>query len=279
VNPQLHGATLTRIASDLVLDPRYGPATREVWAGRRSDLLGLATVYQLSGFRVEYSDHEGIAQLIVTLPQGNDPSVSEVPADTWEIITEMDQQSIWNNKRVFSQAVDGVPTIAYWRKRIQNALVGNFQQAGTDPAEFEQYNEGSRDPLTPTEAGFSRTGPEPFLAKLYEKFLRGQDSFEFRRLTLRLTRVISATFAGRAVLDPIEKIYTTLKLQTTFGVPNTVFNLLPADPPASLTPPDTAWSWKLRQDGFQIVLSTNKVQETKDWVFAAWDTDLYELIS
>ncbi len=278
----LQGAVLTRIYSDLVLDPKYGPSTREVWQGKRSSLLALSAAYSAAGFRVEYSDNEGIGQLTVTLPQGNDPTQTETPSDTWEIITEMDQQSVWNNKRVFQQAsldpLGAIAAIAYWRQKIQNALVGKYALAGTgEPLQYAEFNPDSREPLTPAQAGISAT-LHPFLYKMYAKFLRGEESFEFRRTTLRLSRVVTSNYAGRAVVDPIEKIYTTAKLKSTFTVPDSVFRLLPINP-AGTIPDNTAWSWKLRQDGYQIVLSTNKVQETKDWIFAAWDTDIYELVS
>ncbi len=282
----LQGGTLTRVYSDLVLDPKYGPSTREVWRGQRASLLALSATYSSLGFRVDYSDNEGAAQLTVTLPQGNDPSVSETPADTWEVITESDQQSVWQNKRVFDAArsragatftADDV--IANWRRRIANALAGKAttNAAIEGPTEFVELNENSREPLTPHEAGFS-LNEDAFLYRLYVKFLRGEEQFEFRRVSLRLSRVVTANYAGRAVLDPIEKVYTTVKLQSTFSVPASVIARLPANPPANLTPTATAWSWKLRQDGYQILLSTNKVQETKDWIFGAWDTDLYELV-
>ena len=274
-----HGATITRTYSDLVLDPRYGPAVREVWRGHKPSLLALAASYAAVGIRAEYADNEGIGILTITLPQGNDASIAEVPSDTWEIITELDQEDIWNSKRLYAAAGGSTDTLAYWRKRTQNALIGKFAQAGTDPIEYDELNEGSREPLTPIEAGFDRAGIEPFLAKIYDKLIRGVTSAEHRRITLKLSRVITSNYAGRAVLDPIEKIYTTAALQRVFGVPVSIYRLLPADPLPAYTPKDTAWSWKLRQDGFQIVLSTNKVQETKDWVFSAWDSDLYELVS
>lgn len=281
-----HGATITRTNTDLVLDPRYGPAVREVWRGDKNGLLALAASYAAVGIRAEYSDNEGIGVLTLTLPQGNDPSVAEVPSDTWEIISEVDNQSIWNNKRVVQQAESAgassslgtAGTIAYWRQRAQNALVGKYAIAGTGPVEYLEFNEGSKEPLTADDAGFSAS-LDPFLRKLYVKLLRGEDSYEFRRITLRLNRVVSSNYADRAVLDPIEKIYTSNALRVTFAVPDAVFRLLPADPAPTLTPPDTAWGWRLRQDGYQVVLSTNKVQETKDWIFGAHDTDLYELVS
>lgn len=280
-----HGVDITRTYSDLVLDPRYGPAVREVWRGYKPSLLALAASYSAIGIRAEYSDNEGIGTLTITLPQGNDPSVTEVPSDTWEIITEVDNQSIWTNPNVvkaaeaLTPALGAAETIAYWRKKTQNALVGKYAIAGTGPVEYLEFDEDSKQPLTPEQAGFSATGTDPFLYKLYVKLLRGQDSYEFRRITLRLNRVVTSNYADRAVLDPIEKIYKTTALRTTFGVPDSVFRLLPADPTSDLTPPNTAWAWRLRQDGYQVVLSTNKVQETKDWIFGAHDTDLYELVT
>jgi len=35
------GQTFTRVYSDLSLDPRYGPAVREIWRGNRSALAAL----------------------------------------------------------------------------------------------------------------------------------------------------------------------------------------------------------------------------------------------
>lgn len=273
------GAQVTRTYSDLILDPRYGPAVREVWRGHKPTLLALAASYAAAGLRAEYSDNEGAGILTVTLAQGADATTPEVPTDTWEIITESDQRTIWDNKRLFDRAGGSMETLAYWRKRTQNALVGNFAQAGSDPVEYEALNPNSHEPLTPAEAGFSANGPEPYLYKIYLKLLRGEDSFEYRRTTLKLSRVVTSNYAKRAVIDPIEKVYTTEKLRTTFDVPDSVYRLLPATPGANLTPPDTAWSWKLRQDSYQIVVSANKVQETRDWIFAAWDTDAYELVS
>lgn len=278
MNITQQGQTVTRIYSDLALDPRYGPAVREVWRGNKSALLGLQAAYHLSGFRTEYSDNEGTGLLTVTMPQYND-GTPEVPSDTWEKITEWREASIWDNPRLLKLAGGDMEILSYWRKRLENAMVGNVANAASDPITYEAFDPNSKAPLTPSEAGISAS-VEPELYRIYQKLLRGTDTFEKRLTTLRLTRVVSANYAQRTTVDPIEKVYTTARLITDFAVPQNVARLLPADPTDSLLlPPYSTWGWKLRQDGDQIIVAANKVQETRDWIFAAWDNDLYEIVS
>lgn len=273
------GQALIRTYSELTLDPRYGVASRETWRGEKKALLGLAAAFREAGYRVEYVDNEGTATLNVIIPQYND-GTAETPQDTWEIENETIQRSIWRNPRLFQAAGSDEDTMAYWRQRTQNALNGNFAQANTDPIEYQVFNPTNKEPLTPEEAGFSSDGPEPYLYKIYVKLLRGEDSFDSTTVVLKRSRVISASYAQRSVVQAIEKVYTTAKLITTFSVPNSIAALLPADPTdATLKPPGTTWGWKTRRDTSQIIVAVNKLQEVKDWIFAAWDNDLYEIVA
>jgi hypothetical protein len=105
---------------------------------------------------------------------------------------------------------------------------------------------------------------------------RGEEAYELTRLVIIRRRTIPIGFTSPRVPTSRQFVYNTTSYVTTFLVPAFVQALLPATP--TLTPNETAWGWKIRQDTSRLIPYYRKTEEVMAWTFAAWSTILYEHI-
>jgi hypothetical protein len=249
------------IGTDTVFDPNLGEQLVEIWEGTEIALATEARTRILPfGGKAKISQVDGpIYKMTVTW--GDPPANAgepEVPVERWERVTEYVQEDLRNNPRVIA-AASTAETLNRWVNAIKAALKANQT--------LTQYYTSASDPNPVI---------DPAQEMIYQLYARGASSHEVKRTVLRVRRTFSVQYALRYNVDAVERIYTTAALRAAFGIPAPIAIHLPPDP--ALTPANTVWSWKQRQDNSVFLPGLNKIEESRDWVFAAWSTLLYELI-
>jgi hypothetical protein len=253
-------STAKIVSVETVFDPNLGEQQIENWEGSEEALISIArnTVIP-SGGKCRVSQGDGpIYRMAVSYGEVQSGGTTETPIDRWERVTEYIQEDLRQNPNVIA-AAGTAKTLNKWVQDVKAALRANL--------ELSEFYATEDDP-NPTIADEQNL--------LYELYSRGTEAHEIKRFVLRLRRTISVNFVGRSVADPIEKVYITPTLISLFNVPPEVAGTLPANPPTS--PAHTAWAWKQRQDNSVFLPGLNKIEESKDWVFAAWSTFLYILV-
>lgn len=255
------GNGTARIVSyETVFDPQLGEQQIENWEGSEDALITVGrNQITPSGGKWRVQQHDGpIYRMAVNYGEVQSSGVIEQPIDRWERVTEYIQEDLRNNPNVIALAGDAY-TLNKWIKDVKAALKLNLTLD-------QYYGDEDFDPIFASDEQI----------KLYELYARGTESHEIKRFVLRLRRTISVKYAARSVASAVENIYSTGALIANFGIPPEIANTLPANP---ATPPaNTAWSWKQRQDNSVFLPGLNKIEESKDWVFASWSTLLYNLV-
>jgi hypothetical protein len=242
------GDNSMRIISEArVFDPQLGISTELTYEGQMEELNVFAETQRLLGAKARVFPFEGpVYRATITIGDAQDGGTA-ADVDVWERITEMGQEDIRNNPKVIRLAV-GEVTLSLWVKDIKAAIRDGVYLTGVVSAQEQA---------------------------LYELYARGADAFQTRKIVLRRRRTRPLTFLALSEVHAIELIYTTAALRTAFAVPAAIGAKLPVS--GDFTPSNTAWGWVERADTSTIAVAYNKVEEIKDWVFAAWSTLLYDL--
>jgi len=259
--PAVIGNTTARIVStETVFDPNFGEQEIQHWEGSEEALITVARNEILpSGGKCRVQQGEGpIYRMAVSYGEVQSGGTTEQPIDRWERVTEYIQEDLRNNPNVIF-AAGTAATLNKWVQDIKAALKSNLT--------LTQFYATDADP-TPTIADEQQM--------IYELYARGTEAHEIKRFVLRLRRTISVNFATPSIANALERIFTTTSLIATFAIPPEVAGTLPANP--FIAPAHTAWAWKQRQDNSVFLPGLNKIEESKDWVFAAWSTLLYTLV-
>lgn len=281
--------TARKISVERVYDPNVGPVTVETWEGDEDALTTQAAqatkpvdgTTDTAGIRARVYQFEGpIFRMTKTIPDAGADAATDAQ-DRWERVTEYVQEDLRSNPKVI-QAAGGSRTLQLWVSAIKAAL-------GSKPVPltlteyyqlvFPDETTGTAT-LTPDGESFTLSDFTTTVAdeeeQIYDLYARGAEAHEIKRFVVRRRRTFSPDFAAKSLCNALEKIYTTSALIRAFAIPDVFAALLPADP--GFVPTGTAWAWKERQDNLVYSPATNKIEETKDWVFAAWSTLLYELV-
>jgi hypothetical protein len=248
------GATLVKTGREF--DPNVGFVNIQTYEGNQAAIYALEAGFTAARART-HVDHDGPVYTLEVRSGTPSNPLTEQPVDKWNIDIDFVQESIWSAPKFLAAAAPVAlaadktldDLIAYWKMRVKD------EQAKESPD---------------TSAWVSP------IKEMYAAINRGQEAYETERPVLSRVRTISASYAGQVVLEAVPTVYTTDSLVFYFGIPLTISSRLPPNP--TYTPPFTAWGWKKRKDTSEFILALNKVQEVKDWVFAAWNTLTYEII-
>lgn len=254
-------AGAVRESTEWIIDPDLGDSIQETWNGLRFQILSLAQGFKKIGAKVRVSHRGPKYSLTVTIGQTPARGV-ETPVDKYEWDTEQFQSSIFNSPGISREAAAfEALNINYSRadyRRLIETAVKNGQRLTV--------------PLAPA-ASF------PFANSAWRSLCRGVESFPLKRLVLRRIRTFSLDYAQRQTLEAFPTAYTSAAMAVAppdgFGIPQKIFSQFPADPTAVETPDGTFWGWWLRTDRSEQIPALNKVEETREWVFAAWDESLF----
>ena len=241
-------AAALRIESKWIIDPDIGDAIEETWQGLRNSILSLAQGFKEAGGKAIVTHQGALWRCIVTWSQTPAGDV-EIPVDKYEFDTEIFETSIWNIPGATAEAASYIDQAQY-RKDIEDSV-----------------NAGDAYPLN--------VGSFPWGYVVYKMLLRGVRAYPLKRIVLRRVRTFALQYVTRITLQANPVAYYTATLVSGFAIPAIIAAQLPANPSASFTPQGTAWAWWMRTDRSEQIPALNKVEEVKEWVFAAWETALY----
>lgn len=246
-------AGAVRVNSEWVIDPDLGDSIEETWQGLKYQIFSLAQGFKKIGAKARVTHRGPLYQVIVTIGQTPARGV-EVPVDKYEWDSEQFQVSIFNaagpSAEALSYSVSANVPLSRYRQVIEDAV-----KKGTDIAV----------PF-PSESSF------PWAWSLYRRLSVGVEAYPLKRLVLRRVRTFSLDYAGRIELSATPIAYSTAALVSTFAIPNKIALQLPEYPSNADTPAYTRWGWWMRTDRSEQIPALNKVEEVREWVFAAWST-------
>lgn len=243
----VHGTVPCLTRTRKVVDSSAGNSWEQEWVGSLAGIASLSATLVSAGARVRDESANGVGRLVATFSNDPDDPSSETAIDRYEFDMEPVQVSVFAHPAVALEA-DGYVSVAQYRTDIEEAA-----------------QSGDALSLSATEY--------PYAHEVYRLLSRGVESYEIKRPVMSRVRTFSPSFAGRIELSAIETVYTTAALVRDFAIPTTIASQLPADP--TEVPAGTVWAWKLRGDRSVYVPAQNRVEETRDWVFASWATLLY----
>ena len=249
------GDTTARIiAEEREFDPVIGDRTVQTWEGDEEDLQAQATLFRQQGFRARVYQYGGpVYRMQVSLPDDGGGTGTPPQVDTWERITETAQEDIRNNPLLVAAVTATVPD------NLKSAAMNAF---------YKDFKQKIRDGNNQVTFG------EPALQAFFDLLSRGTDAHEVRRTVLRRRRSLPLTYLAQSEVLAVERIYSTAALVNAYQVPQAIASKLPVA--GDITPSNTAWGWKERADTSTI--TGLKVEELKEFVFAAWSTALYQHI-
>lgn len=249
------GAVLTKTDRDF--DPTLGWVYVTTWVGNEASIRGLESSFSVAGAKT-HSTHDGpqfsLDVRTALPPNGTD----EIPLDKWEFQTDFVQDPFWSGPKII-QAASNAAAVG----QTADDVIKQWQIDFKDASDAKKL---------PSETGFADDKLHLYVANI----IRGQDSIEVERPILTRMRTISVYYAGQVQLDAVPKVYTTDSLISLFAIPSAIASRLPPDP--AFTPDYKVWGWKRRRDTSEFILAIDKVQEQKDFVFAAWDSFSYDII-
>lgn len=234
-------ASAWRLSSAYDFDPKFGYRVTEIWTGIKSQIIALTNGWSAAGLANVITHRGPLWQAVVQY--GYDPNTTETPYDQWSLDAEPAQISIWAHPIVDIAMNDFAGGPSAFRTGIESAA-----RSGT--ALGAEYSGNL------------------VAADLYKLLCRGTEAYEVKRAVLTKTRTFSLAYTERLIVDGIERVYTTTALIAEMNIPVEIQNQLPNDPPD--TPSGCRWGWKVRTDRSEIIPALGKIQETRDWVFAAW---------
>lgn len=257
------GVNATLITAEATFDPLQGYTLTQRWEGSGSALLSLGNAFSQAGARATLSTDNGKSVLNaifggqIGTPDGQAvgsaaAGAEQAPIDRYTVSSEFADVSVFNNPYVIAESITYISTAQY-KKDIETAV-----------------NDGTT--LTLSTVNF------PFAHIIYRLLSRGGDAYQVRRPTLKRTRSMPVYSAQRMTIGEIDPVLSTAALIALMGIPVAIQSMLPVQASLPTPPADTAWAWKLRSDTSDYVLAANKIEETKEWVFAAWHTLLYTYV-
>jgi hypothetical protein len=235
------GTSITLERTEFIRDPAGGDATEFTWVGEFNAIMARMTIERNAGALCRTSQNGPVHTLTATYRAIIDGGV-EVPVDTWTLTTEVLQKDVFTHPLAIAEEGIWVPRSNY--RRLITEAVENGE------ALVEGFN-GS-----------------PFAQVLYRTLSAGQTDYEVEYYVLRRNRVVSPNSTSRLNLTTTQWIYNTSALP----VPTAVLLDLPNNQTLS-APFGTAWGWRLR--GQQSEYIGAKVQQSHEWVLAAWNTGFY----
>jgi hypothetical protein len=237
------------------LDPVRGESSVMTAEGTEGNCLAVARQMRALGLRATVTPIVGTPQcrLQVYYPDLNDDA-AEVPTVRWSIKTEIEDVDIFTLPDAADEMSFFNPRSAYRKFLVDAAKNGDPYPIEVDSLLF------------------------PFATQLYNWLCEGVKAYPQRRTTLYRTRSMSWDFATPAVIDEFPFVYTTRGLIRQYGIPAYIQRKLPLGN-SVLTPPGRRWAWlELNSDVDSQEGATFKQDEQLSWVFAPWETSLYNFV-
>ena len=264
-SPGTLSAQCDLVEASFSTDPVAGSVYIQTFEGSELGCQTRAAELLSYGARVNVTTDGGKSRLVATFAR--DPSTAsnpatEVPNDYWTLDWEMVQVSVWSIPAVIRELAANAAQMnpAEARKTVIDAASGGL----AFPLSLDTYRNTYR---------------------VYLKLIAGAESFELKRPVLSRVRTYSKPYPSKQQIQAREYVYLTAQLVSLFSIPADVQAILPDDPGDRWTPVDVngnaagVWAWKLKGEQLRYMVALGKWEESTTWAFAAWDSDLYEVIS
>lgn len=256
---KLVGPAIQLVTAERSYNPRSGFRTTFTWRGTRAAIESKAN--QLAAVGLEYRTTQNGASytLVANFPDladgtgGDGGGTPGDVAEVWEFDQEDEMVSVWS--------------LAVVDFALQSILAAN----GAPPA---QIRKGIERDLADGVAFSLQLAPaldvyKETLLDVYDLLRRGVEAIPFKRPTISRTRTLAYNSPQRAAIQLVPNAYTTAGLIEVFNVPSLIAQQIPALPKV-VPPAGTFWGWRWRLDKTRFIGSLAKVEENRDWVFAAW---------
>ncbi len=253
------------VEQEISTDPVAGASWRLTYEGTETGVKTMGASLLSFGAKITTTVDGGKSRLIAVF--ANDPATasnpsSEVPVDRWQIQEELVQISLWT-----------IPAVIHELAEKSNFV--NISKVKKDIA--DAASNGLDFPYTET--------VYPNCYRVFLKLLAGDEHYESKRPVLTRVRTYSSNYPNRLRVVARDVTYTTSALISFLGIPVDIQAVVPVNPPDANLPVDThgkivaSWSWKNRGTNLDYQIATRRFEETSIFAFAAWDNDLYELIT
>lgn len=266
------------VSEEVTFDKFTGRAWTQNYEGTRPALNALSILFGNAGGRTSLSTPGGKATLSVVWsrnPGSNPlapPSPPELPVDRWEFTSEPYQISIFKRPDVAAEAATFLHTsesivppatqvVVYKGPAAYRKLIQDSVDAGLSvPFESDSVN-------------------YPFGSKVFTELVRGDESWETKRLVLSRTRSYSPDYLGTPrPVSLYTPVYTRGSLISEFNIPSQIASRIPSDPTSPPPPSGTVWGWREKSCSEGYSTGSRKIEERREWDFAAWSTFLYTIL-
>ena len=243
------------------IDPSSGAWSFD-YVGTKTQIETLSSTLSLAGIRHTKTISGSECRLTAIYSADPNSAVPETPSDVYGLSMELVSVDIFAHP----------------------AMAGFFQTVNTATAAEDILVNAERKKLIddflsdPTSDLATAISAIPGGIEVMTYKARGGETFTLKRPVFSRQREYSISYSERRTIDPNPKVYTRAGLISAFNIPASVQGMIPEDP--SSTPPTRCvWAWQLRQDNIETIPTLSRVRETMDWVFGAWQTDFFEVIS
>lgn len=257
------GLTFTKTRDEFTSDPQLGNGRLIEWQGDRQSVYG-----QFSALR---NSVDGAQARCSVRQVGDTPyySLTAVFPDLQDLEPQNPEEQVVDRWTIHTEVLqtDGF------------SMPGVAEEAGffeTDPSRKGTYRKTLEDGDL-SDPGYnilknSAAGGQPVYPvarDLIVELRRGATHFDDEYVVLRRVRTVSNGSALKINLKAVRLIYDSNKL----GVPSNVAFAMPTLPPVSEWPINAYWGWRLRTQSADFV--GNRIEQTYEWVLAAWSTFYY----
>lgn len=203
-------------------------------------------------------DQSPLWQLTVTFDYRNDGVSVEKPVNTWELLGNDVQKSIYEHPTTLALGIDTITAVKVAIQSVSAASPGEEQAAKAAAiANIRKV------------AGANGDVAEELFTLIYKETTH----FSVSEFVLRHTQTVSNSYLSQFSLDSIEYLYTTEQLIAESSIPSSVvFDLSSIAEPAEK--PGYLWTWLKRSPQIQFVAGA-KIQVTQEYWLDQWSTYLY----
>lgn len=238
---------------------RYDAEGRQAWRvvyeGTQDGIDALRATFPGSGVDVDSEFLPGGRSRLTAVygyyPGSGGGPGSEVPQEQWSYEEISTQPSLWTHPLV-APVITGAGGSEY-KKQIEDGV-----RAGT-----------------PNPWGTATSGTDAVLRNVYDRMLRGTESWEASRPIIRRVRSFTVQYAPRTTLLITSQVYSRASLISTFNPPSAFQPQIPVNPDWAPSAPDSVWGWKKGPQSSGYNKATRLYEETLTWEGAFWDEALY----
>jgi len=262
------GYTLADIRFDR--SPTTGHTLIETFRGARAALETLEASFTDLGASTSLATRgSNLWELSVVVDVDLSNSVAETPVDSYRWDDEFYTEDNYSNPLVTKPTT--YPNISDFPSSGQAGSVTSTQLASIEKL-VAKYQSGDSTYVTDWT---NLLASNSWAADVAYFRMRGVTSYELKRPVLTRIRTYSTQYTQRQQVEAVPSVFSSLSLISAEDFPTVIQNQMPANPPAELTPPITAWGWRKRAQTTEVIPAQAKISETTSWTFAAWPKPFY----